>query len=26
MLSLPIFPDMTSEQIAYVCQSLEELL
>ncbi|MEW6380490.1 MAG: DegT/DnrJ/EryC1/StrS family aminotransferase [bacterium] len=26
VLSLPIFPDMTSEQIAYVCQSLEELL
>jgi len=26
VLSLPIFPDMTLEQIAYVCQSLEEWL
>lgn len=26
VLSLPIFPAITSEQIAYVCQSLEELV
>ena len=26
VLSLPIFPSITSEQISYVCQSLEELL
>jgi len=26
VLSLPIFPSMASEQIAYVCKSLEELL